>query len=385
MTLRGLSHVDAHILTSQDPDIVATWFPHYPVRLFRRLVNYRLNQQMYDAFEHPAIKWVAAKTFAAADLLETGRNALQIRRIIRSQRIDLIHVNNGFLPYEVTIAAKWTGVPCIVHARGFQDEPVSRNWAPHVAAVIAVSNAVAKSIQSTPIPFDKVCTIYDPVDVDLVQRSSSARQRIRADWKIGDDDIAVGIFGRVIPWKGQLEFATAVVAAMRSNPRIKAMIIGDESDGNATYFDGIRAFVAAEKMENRFLMVGYQKDVEEYYAAVDIVVHASISPEPFGMVVPEAMAAGRPIIASDAGGPHEVVGHGIDGLLFPPGDVRELERAILTLADDDSLRARMGEAGKHKASIRFGIDENAAQVAALYERLLTTHSDQTLVTAVSSL
>src|SRR5690606_13944190 len=129
---------------------------------------------------------------------------------------------------------------------------------------------------------------------------------------------AVGIFGRVISWKGQRIFAEAAIRAIREEPRIRPVIIGDESDGRREYFEGVRDLICREGLEGRFVLAGYTEEVEAHYAAMDVVVHASTTPEPFGMVVPEAMAARCAVIAADAGGPREVVTPGHDGLLVPP-------------------------------------------------------------------
>jgi len=99
-------------------------------------------------------------------------------------------------------------------------------------------------------------------------------------------------------------------------------------------------------------------------------VHASVTPEPFGRVIPEAMAAGRAVIAADAGGPRELIDHGIDGVLTPPGDVDALSRAVLTLASNRTLRDSMAAAGKKKAAARFGAVAQARQVAAVYQEVL---------------
>ena len=106
---------------------------------------------------------------------------------------------------------------------------------------------------------------------------------------LGVVGIAVGIFGRVIQWKGQREFLEAAIAAAGQDPRIRPVIVGDESDGGRAYIEAVHALASQSGLGDRIIFAGYQSEVEPYYAAMDIVVHASITPEPFGMVVPEAM------------------------------------------------------------------------------------------------
>ena len=385
LTLRGLKGVDKFVLTSQDPEIVSTWFSSLPVESFRTFINYRTNERLRARLTHPALQWIAMKGFAVADVAETVRNTIRLVSMLRRLKIDLVHLNNGFLPLEVALAARWTGVPCVVHVRGFQTEPVTSRWVATVARVIAVSDAVAASLDGTRISRSSIVTIHDPVDVDLIEKSAGARDRIRSELGITEREIAVGIFGRVIPWKGQFEFAQALIPAMRSDPFIKAIIVGDESDGARTYLESIRKYVEEAGMTHRFILAGYHKNVEEYYAAMNIVVHASTSPEPFGMVVPEAMAARRPVIAADDGGPREVVEDGVDGLLFPSGNTEALTEAVLRLARDPELRESMAVAGHAKVLARLSIPTNAQSVSDVYKAVLSAKASATASVAVSSL
>jgi glycosyltransferase involved in cell wall biosynthesis len=116
--------------------------------------------------------------------------------------------------------------------------------------------------------------------------------------------------------------------------------------------------------------VGFREDVWSELATLDIVVHASIVPEPGGQVVLEAMAAGVPVVAADAGGPAEVIEDGVTGLLYPPGNVAALAEALQTLAADEALRARLAEAGRQRVA-NFAPETVARQVMALYRGLLS--------------
>ena len=321
-------------------------------------------------FASQALRWFSLRSFAVADTIETFRNSLRLLWFLRRHRIDLIHLNNGFLPPEALVASRLSGIPCVVHLRDFQRERISPATAGCVRGVIAISDAVAASLRGKLVGTVAITTIHNAIDLERAQTAAAARGRIRGELGIAEDQIAVGIFGRVIPWKGQLEFVQAMIPAVRANELLRPVIVGDESDGDPGYFDNIKLLIRKAGLEDAFILAGYRSNVEEFYAAVDIVVHASITPEPFGRVVPEAMAAQRPIIAANAGGPPEVIDQGIDGILFPPGDVAALTNAVSALAADPQLRARMGAAGFAKAAARFGIAAYSKQVAAVYAAVL---------------
>ncbi len=370
LTLRGLGDVDARIVTTQDAEQVDAWFGGHPVSGFRRWLNYRTTQRVSQAVRGRAVRWMALKALAVADIVATLANAVWLAWTLRRGRVELVHLNNGFLPAEALLAARITGTPCVVHLRDFLHDPrAATSWAARrVSAVIAVSDAVAESVRAAYT--GPVVTVHDPVDLDAVERASGERERVRAACGLAPADVAVGIFGRVIPWKGQLEFVRAAILAMRADPAIRAVVVGDESDGGPEYFARVRRAIRESGMEGRFILAGYQREVEAYYAAMDVVVHASITPEPFGMVVPEAMAAGRAVIAADAGGPREVVTHGVDGLRVPPGDVEALADAIAWLAGNARLRAALGDRARQTARERFGIGTHAAAVRRVYAGVL---------------
>jgi len=376
LMLRCLPDVEAMIITAQDRNLVNTWLAGYRVWPFRRVVNYRTLWRVRSWIDRrrPALlRSLLLKTVAVVDLLATVAGAVRIAWILKRQRIDVLHLNNSFIPQEAFWASRLVGVPCVVHLRGFASdggESVLRN-ARFASHVIAVSGAVAADLEGTPVYPDRVTVVHDPVDLDRAVSGDVARQRIRLRHGLEPHHVAAGIFGRVIEWKGQIVFVEAAIRAMRQNPDLRAVIVGDESDGGREYVERIHALIRGSGFKDRFVLAGYTPDVEAYYAAMDVVVHASITPEPFGMVVPEAMAAGRAVIAADAGGPREVVTHGHDGLLVPPGDVDALAAALLRLAADPAERRRLAENAYRTAHARFGIEANASAVRRVYDVVLS--------------
>jgi glycosyltransferase involved in cell wall biosynthesis len=375
-TLRAMPRVEPLLVTLQPAARVREWFGGVPARRFRRRLNYlgaaRARAWIDRRVPTAPLRHLGVKLLACADLAATLWNALAIARAARRHDADLIHLNNGLGPLEALLAARLAGIPVVAHLRDFHPPGryLGSGLARGISHVIAVSRAVAESLDGGPVPRSRVSIVHDPVDVERLERAAAMRDTVRAELGIAPGSVAVGIAGRVIPWKGQLEFARAAIAAMAGEPSIHAVVIGDESDGGRAYVDSVRAAVDASPFAHRFTFAGYRADVEECHAAMDVVVHASITPEPFGMVVPEAMAAGRAVIAMDAGGPREVVAHGVDGLLVPPRDVDALAAAMVRLARDPALRAAMGAAGRRKARERFRPEASAAAVSAVYAAVL---------------
>ena len=299
-------------------------------------------------------------------------NAHRLARIIRDNGVDLVHMNNGFTPSEGIIAASRAGVPVLVHHRGFSKGPFTElqtSYMSRAACVITVSDAAGAALRDA-LPDVTVLTVYDPVDIERSRAALSERDAARRELGVADDQVLAGIFGRIVRWKGQAEFVEALVGVMRDRPELVGVIVGDVSDGSERYMEEIEARVQASPYPDRFIFTGYRDDVENLYAAIDIAVHASISPEPFGMVIPEAMAAGKPVIATDAGGPREIVTHEVDGLLVPMGDVRALGEAVATLAGDPALRREMGAKGAATVAERFTIEQNAGAIRRVYDEIL---------------
>jgi glycosyltransferase involved in cell wall biosynthesis len=370
-----LPGVEKFVVTCQEPHLIRTWYGGMRVFRFRQFANYRTyaraSARLSRFLGNGLIFTAGRKLVAAFDLTVSLRNTVRLAALIRRHRIDCVHLNNGLMPLEGLLAARVAGVPCIVHARGMAGEKRgltlrASRWVTHT---IAVSQAVAGTVR-TFLGGQDVTTVYDPVDLAQFDATEGERTEVRRRLGFGTGDVVVGMFGRIVRWKGQLEFVRAMAVAMQQNPALRAVIVGDESDGGAEYFAEVRRAIAASGHAERFVLTGYQPVVSGFYHASDIVVHASVEPEPFGMVVPEAMAARRPIIASAAGGPCEVIADGVDGLLVPPGDVPALARAIVALGSDPARRRAMGERGRAKVVEAFGVDHIARQVAAVYRAVL---------------
>jgi glycosyltransferase involved in cell wall biosynthesis len=179
----------------------------------------------------------------------------------------------------------------------------------------------------------------------------------------------VGIIGRLAPWKGQHVFLEAFAAAFSAS-EVSAAIVGaplfgsDEDD----YLAQLQRQACDLGIEDRVDFRGFRTDVHAELARLDVLVHASVVPEPFGQVILEGMAAGIPVIAAEGGGAGEIATDGVDALLHPPGNGPALAQALRRMAEDGDLRSRLAGAGRKRAS-EFSPGSVGGALAELYRRL----------------
>jgi glycosyltransferase involved in cell wall biosynthesis len=175
--------------------------------------------------------------------------------------------------------------------------------------------------------------------------------------------------GRIVPWKG-LDVLLTTIAELESAGRMPAARL---TVAGAPLFHGARHHAKVTRLAARLTtpvdLLGQVDDIPGLLAAHDVLVHTSVRPEPFGQVVLQGMAAGMAVIATGAGGPQEVIDDGVDGLLVRPRDRRQLADALVRVATDDALRARLSAHARERA-LTFG---DAAMARSYDETIRSMH------------
>ena len=207
------------------------------------------------------------------------------------------------------------------------------------------------------------------VDLDEYDINCDVRT-LKEEFAVVNGQPLFGIFGRIIDWKGIKEFIIASCEVFRKYPEAKAFIIGGISDGNESYLTEIKELVGRLGMSKNIIFTGYRADIPAMMKLMDVVVLASITPEPFGMVVIEAMAMGKPVIATKAGGPLDSVVDGKTGFLVPIKDTEQMANAIVKLLENPELAGKMGRNGRKRAEEIFCKERYANQVEEIYASLL---------------
>jgi glycosyltransferase involved in cell wall biosynthesis len=187
------------------------------------------------------------------------------------------------------------------------------------------------------------------------------------------DMITVGLIGRISPWKGQDIFLKAIHLIHRTYPCVQFEMIGAATFGETEFEQYLHNLQRETDLVHVAHFTGFESDIPKRLEQLDIVVHASTIPEPFGQVIIEGMAAGLPVIATNGGGVPEIIVDGITGILIPMKDPRALADAMASLLADADLRIRMGAAGRRHILRHFTIRRTAEEVEQVSQRILLNY------------
>lgn len=297
-------------------------------------------------------------------LAQTATHVARLAVRLRRLEPDVVHTNSLKSALYGGAAARLAAVPVVWHVR----DRISDDYLPAAAARIV--RACARVLPAAIIANSKhtLATLGEAGAGGVSIASPLGFPPSQSPRPSRNEPLRVGIVGRLDPWKGQHVFLDAFAKAFPSGPE-EAVVIGASLFGTHEYAADLERQAAALGLTGRVDFRGFRNDIQDELRRLDVLVHASTIPEPFGQVVVEGLAVGLPVLAANAGGPAEVVEAGITGLLYPPGDVDALALALQRLAADPALRRRLGEAGRRRAS-DFTADRIAEEILAVYRRVL---------------
>jgi glycosyltransferase involved in cell wall biosynthesis len=249
-----------------------------------------------------------------------------IVKTIKKNKIQIVHLNDGITTNrDGIIAAKLCGVKCIVHERKIRKyDNLDIFLSKFVNVIITISNSVYDNCLRYPINQKKLKKIYNPIKLNSFDPKKVKQIKDR-----NNNLPIISIIGNITPWKGQLKFLEAINIIYNTyhENKFMAMIIGGRI--NQEYYKKLKNYCMEKKIEKYVKFIDFVYDIENYMQACDIIVHASQKPEPFGRVVAEAISLGKIVIATNSGGPKEIIVHGKNGLLFEPQNANDLANKIL--------------------------------------------------------
>jgi len=308
----------------------------------------------------------AAINLARALVIRTSAWSLFLLR----NRIGLVHLNNAIgFDHDLMLAAWLTRTPCVVHERGIETSlpPATRLFSRLVDRIITISDVVHRNLIDKGIAPSKLLRIDDGIDPARLTQQTPA-ETLRREWGVPNDAPVIGVVGNVKQWKGQETLVRALVHLKAGFPALRCFIVGTVSD--PPYKERIDQVIEKHQLKDMVIFTGYQKRPSDLMATFDVCVHTSVAPEPFGIVLLEAMGKAKPVIATNIGGPVEILVDGKTGFLTEPGDDRQLAEKLAILLGDRALRQQMGEQARVRMNERYAISLNLRKIEALYAELL---------------
>jgi glycosyltransferase involved in cell wall biosynthesis len=299
-------------------------------------------------------------------------SATRLRRFLQKERIEIVHVHKG-RPHAVSLIAS-TGLgwlPRLVVNRGVSFPlDIFNRWKyqhPRVAAVVCVADAVrAVVLGSSGVPHTLVHTIHGGTDVGVFDASRVDGEAVRRELGIHRRQVLVGQVS-VRDWKGWSDCIRAFALITSGSPDVRLLFVGCERDRDRTkVIDAARQ----GRVADRILFLPYRRDMPEVLAACDVVVDASHTGTGITGTIREAMALGRPVIATDCGGNRELVMDGEVGVLVAPRQPDALAAGLSRLIDDPDLRRRLGTAARQRVVEHFSTERRIDRLEVLYREVL---------------
>jgi len=292
------------------------------------------------------------------------------------RRVSIVHVNKNTLALVAVPAARLVGARALWHVRN----PVRRfgrlgAWLVRLChGLVFVSEWVAAPFREAfPDAQGKMHVVPEGVDPAPFQ-DRAAGQALRAELGIEPDQALVGTVGRITPWKGQDVFLRAAARLAGDWPQARFVVVGDcissaaEREKDEAFRAHLRDLAEDLGLGARVAFLGHREDIPAVMNALDVFVLPSRQ-EPFGLVVLEAMAAGRPVVATRAGGVPEIVRHEREALLVEPDDHEGMASAIARLLEDRELAGRLGRAAAERARTEFPLWRFGARFRQVYAQL----------------
>jgi len=271
---------------------------------------------------------------------------------VRKFKPDLIHCHSALGNHYCKWIKRWTKLPLVTHQRDNYAADYFHSDLAAADGIIAISKWVASNL-----PEDlrrRTVTLLNPVALPTqipTQRTSGA--------------LRIGMAGRCIPEKGfdlVVEAALPLFSAQDFELHFWGM---QENDYGKALLEQLKPF------QDRVQIESFRNDIDVFYSSMDIVIVPSRYPEPMGRMAIEAMAWGTPVIAAGHGGLVELIEDGQTGLLFEPGNVKDLSSKIQQLVSDSDLRKRLGENGREWVAEHLNPDRYASQVGEFYQQVLS--------------
>lgn len=289
------------------------------------------------------------------------KSILKISKVIKENDIEIVYTNTSvILPGAIT--AKILGKKSVWHVREvLKDESKIVKILKKVIksfSNIIITNSIATKNSLGYSNYSNVKVVYNAVN------------EIKISDKKNTDVIRVGMAGRINRWKGQKLFVDLAEHMLKNEKtNLEFLIAGDAYKGEEYLEEELKKYIENKSIDNNVKMLGRIDDISKFYELIDVFILPSIEPEPFGLVVIEAMSCGIPVIATNHGGPCEIINSGYDGYLADYNNCIEMAGILTELIHNDESRRKIGENAKITYKERFSVDKYVKNIKDILNEL----------------
>ena len=219
------------------------------------------------------------------------------------------------------------------------------------------------------LDYPNVHTIHCGIDLNRYHILKTPDE-LRKEYHIGNDSPVIGVVGNIKDWKGQETVVRATQIVKQVFPHVRCVLVGGTSDRNLYYLEMLRELCKRLSLTENVIFTGFQNNPIDFMNLMDVVIHSSIKPEPFGIVNLEAMYLKKPVISTKIGAPIEIFEDGKSGILVEPGNPQELAEACILLLKDREKAKAMGMAAYERLTKKFTLEKNVQKTEELYDTIL---------------
>ncbi len=299
-----------------------------------------------------------------------------IKKIIQQERFDLIHSHSSKDLWFIIPVLKFINSKIPIHftkhvASGISKKDFLHNWLySRIDKVYAISRMIEQNLLvTTSLKKEKIVLLHNGIDTEKFKPDLYERKNFREEFKIDDNEILIGMIGRISQGKGHEEFLLSANKLLKKYDNLKFVIVGHPSINEESYYKKVIEIAEKINQKGKIVFTGLRKDTPNILAAIDIYAFPSHD-ESFGLTLVEAMSMKKPNVCTRASGVLEIAIENETSLLFNKGDVEDLTNKISTLIDSYELRKKLGENSRKRVLENFDLGKYILKLIEHYQKTI---------------
>ena len=321
----------------------------------------RLRAAGIDTAIHPLPAWRKWKY-----LFHRYSAASRLAQFAAQRQVQLIHVSDSWHnPYSIRVARQ-CGIPIISHVKApIRPDQVAKYGFHDMSAIISISEQFTPPFLEAGIPRDKINVVLNCVDLSAFESTGVKQNTLRSEFPLRR--LVIGMVGRIEPFKRQKEFVRIASHVLKAHPDVSFQIIGGTQTNpeHRAYERELRQLISELNLADYVTCTGHRENIPAVMQGLDLLVTLSA-----GSVIPEAMASGKPVIATPVGSSTDMIEDGNTGWIVPPHPIEDIAAKIVQVITNPLICEQMGNAARAHAEEHFSIAKHVEQVQAIYDRLI---------------